>query len=188
MYCPVCGGQNDDGSVYCVTCGAKLPKDTAEPVTNGSRPDAPTVKQRHGCLTAYLIVMIIITSLAVIAVPASLSLTGYLQEGYQDWAIPVTWATWVSLAANVAQIAFAVAIFKWKRWGVYAFVAATVVELVLSGIATEGMSSIPGIPDDLAAFSMTIGIIVSIIIGVLTIALLVVALKMGKPSGWEQLE
>jgi hypothetical protein len=100
----------------------------------------------------------------------------------------MTWATWMILAASVTQIAFAFAIFQWKRWGVYAFVAVTFVKLVLSGFATEGISGISGIPDNLAAFSSIVGIILSVIIGILTIALLIVSLKMGRPSGWDQLE
>jgi len=186
MYCTACGGRNEEGNEYCVTCGAKLAQDTAADKSDDLK--RSQVKQRHGCLTTYLIVMIILSSIAVISVPASLSLTKYLQDVYPDYILSMTWATWIILAANVAQIGFAVAIFKWKRWGVYAFVTATVVDLVLGSVSTEGISGISGIPDNLVALSTTIGIIMSIMIGILTIVLLIVSLKMGKPSGWDQLE
>ena len=197
MYCPTCGGKNDDGSAYCVTCGATLPAvaDTKLSAPDEQRNQRETTsnrrsnpKQRHGCLTAYLIIIIVITALGLVLVPLAPVMTDLIQSEYTEYSITFTWATWVALAASAVQIAFAVAIYKWKRWGVYGFVGATVVELILTSIDTEGANNFSGIPSITPEFAAIVSIIITAIVGILTIALLVVALKMGKPSGWDQLE
>ena len=188
MYCPTCGGQNEDGNEYCVTCGAKLAQEQAAAKSDDLKKDVLKVKQRHGCLTAYLIVIIVITSLGVVTIPILPTITEFIQQQYPDYTFSFTWATWVALVASVAQIAFVVAIYKWKKWGVYGFVGATIAELALSSIDTDGITGISGVPGITAAFATTVSIIMSVIVGILTIVLLVVALKMGRPSGWDQLE
>ena len=83
-------------------------------------------KQRHGCLTAWLVLVIVVNSLtALLYVFFSRAIAAGL-PGSQGWAIPVL----AILAA--ANVAFAIALFRWQKWGFYGFLATTAVGFVIN--------------------------------------------------------
>jgi hypothetical protein len=121
-------------------------------------------KQRHGCLTAWLVLMIVANLLTAVT---NLAFGAALRQLHPDapaWAMPV-----MGLAC-LANVAWAIALFRWKRWGFYAFVAtaalATVINLMVGlNIVVAGGAAVVG---------------VAILYGVLQIG--------GDWSGWSQLE
>jgi hypothetical protein len=79
-------------------------------------------KSRHGCLTAWLVLMVVTN--AGIAVFYGLTLVA--MEGAN---VPLL----VLLsAAGLANAGFAVALLRWKRWGFWGFVASTVVVFLVN--------------------------------------------------------
>ena len=81
---------------------------------------------RHGCLTTYLVFVIIVNSAM-----ALLYLFG------SDWlrrngANTPDWAFWALALAGVVNVISAVALLKWKRWGFWLFVASAVAGLAVN--------------------------------------------------------
>ncbi len=125
--------------------------------------EADDRKQRHGCLTAYLIFIIVTNS--AIALAYTLGKTA-IQEKLPD--LP-EWAFWVLPAAGIFNLACAAALFRWKKWGFYGF--------VLSGLVAFGVNITLG-QSPTQSFIGLLG--VSILYGVLHIG--------SKNKGWPQLE
>lgn len=85
---------------------------------NPENPDAsPPATGRHGCLTAYLIFIIIVNSALAITY-----LLGSRWIQIQGTSIP-DWAFWALALGGVINVVAAVALLQWKRWGFWAFVA-----------------------------------------------------------------
>jgi len=83
-------------------------------------------KQRHGCLTAWLVLVIVVNSLtALLYVFFSRAIAANLPSS-QGWAIPVL----AILAA--ANVAFAIALYRWQKWGFYGFLATSAVGFVIN--------------------------------------------------------
>ena len=80
--------------------------------------------QRHGCLTAWLIFMLIANAATAIVTP--LSIAGMRQAGLQPSAIGIG----VIVVCAIANIAFAIALFRWQRWGFYGFIATSAIALI----------------------------------------------------------
>ena len=119
-------------------------------------------KKRHGCLTAWLVLMIIVNSLAALIYLFGRALIYQSVPNLPGWAFPVLF---VGLLFNVAC---AIALLKWKKWGFWGFSASAVLALILNLSFGMGVSSIGGL----------IG--VAILYGVLHIG--------GENKGWPQLE
>jgi hypothetical protein len=81
---------------------------------------------RHGCLTTYLVFIIIINS--------ALALTYLFGAEWLQRNGPKTpqWAFWVLAVCGVINVVSAVALLRWKRWGFWLF--------VLSAIAGVGIN------------------------------------------------
>ena len=78
-------------------------------------------KERHGCLTAWLVFMIIASSIT-----AMLNLVGgsTISEQFPDapsWAFPLL------AVLGALNVGFAIALFKWKKWGFYGFCGTAIV-------------------------------------------------------------
>jgi hypothetical protein len=120
-------------------------------------------KQRHGCLTAWLLFVIAANSLvALFYVVAHETIARNLHRG-SDWAVTVDT---LLLAANVV---FAIALFRWKRWGFLGLVATSLGAFVVN--LSVGLSlgqTLVGLLGPLVLF------------GVLQIG--------GERKGWTQLE
>ncbi len=84
-------------------------------------------RKRGGCLTAFLITTLVVSPLYVIV--ALLPMSAEAQQSLPNWP---QWAIYMLGLVGLALFVCAFAIWKWKRWGVYGFAAATVVFLASS--------------------------------------------------------
>lgn len=121
-------------------------------------------KQRHGCLTVWLILMVAANSVAAL---------GYaLTAGASKHSLPhlgTAWTRPILAGIGVANVIFCIALFTWKKWGFFALVACTVVTFV---------------------FNLAIGLSVGrAFLGLLGPAVLYGVLQIGDQNkGWTQLE
>jgi hypothetical protein len=83
-----------------------------------------TTKERHGCLTAWLVLMIIVNALTALSY---LVLTLLVRK-----TVAPAWALLVLAVACIANVVFAVALFRWKKWGFLGFLGTTIVALVIN--------------------------------------------------------
>lgn len=117
-------------------------------------------KKRHGCLTAYLIFMLIAN--------AGVSLV-YLSQGStieQNANLP-SWAVPTLALFGIFNLVCAIALFKWKKWGFYGFVGSALIVTVINYICGLGVQ---------------LG-------GFIGIAILYGVLQIGKKNkGWNQLD
>lgn len=117
-------------------------------------------KQRHGCLTAWLVLMIVAN--AATALWYISGNVGRMLPSSSQWAIPVI------TVFGLLNVVFAIALLKWMKWGFWGFcvsaVAIFIVNIMIVGIAL----AIPGLAG------------VLILYAVLQIG--------GENKGWSQLE
>jgi hypothetical protein len=121
-------------------------------------------KQRHGCLTAWLVLVIIANALVALLYVAGGGVVAASLPSSRGWLVPVL------AVLALANVAFAIALFLWKRWGFYGFVASSLVGLVVNIAA--------GINPAQAVF------------GLVGVAILYGVLQIGNAGnkGWPQLE
>jgi len=125
--------------------------------------DFPIGKKRHGCLTAWLILMIVANALTAILIPLSAAAVQQTNPNFPVWVL------WVTASLAVLNILFAAALLAWKKWGFYGFA-------VNSGIAF-GLNLYAGLPLQQA------------FVGLGGILLLFLVLQIGGDrKGWTQLE
>ncbi len=120
-------------------------------------------KQRHGCLTAWLVLMILANAaVAYIYLFASAAIKQSLPSA-------PAWAFLALAIGGVVNIICAIALFQWKKWGFYGFL---VTAAVVFGV------------------NLMIGInIVQALFGLVGIAILYAVLQIGgDKKGWTQLE
>ncbi len=111
--CANCGSDLDHDSRFCQACGS--------PIALPESQSALSVKQpRHGCLTTALIAMLLLSILLAFSVA-----WGFLVDGRQLQWEPLL----VSLQAGF-NVVCAVAIWRWRRWGFWCFVASGLVTSV----------------------------------------------------------
>ena len=120
-------------------------------------------KQRHGCLTAFLVVGIIMNAIASL-----MNLLGgaMIRQNFPDapsWALPVLGI------GGVFNIVCLIALFQWKKWGFYGAVASGILAFVVN---------------------LAVGLnIVQALLGLVGIAVLYGVLQIGADKkGWTQLE
>lgn len=114
-------------------------------------------------MTAWLILMIIANSLTALTY---LFGSGAIQQQFPNapgWAFPVL------AVLGIVNLVCAIALFAWKKWGLYVFVATSVVAFVVN---------------------LTVGLnIIQALSGLVGIAVLYGVLHIGKENkGWPQLE
>jgi hypothetical protein len=83
-------------------------------------------KQRHGCVTAWLILMIVMNSLSAIL---------YLFAGdMMSRTIPgITTSTLIILAVlGIANVIFSALLFQWNKWGFWGFIITSIAALVIN--------------------------------------------------------
>ena len=121
------------------------------------------LKQRHGCLTAWLILMIIANSAVALIYLFGSAIVKQTSPNVPSWAFPV-----LAIMA-IFNLVCAIALFKWKRWGFWGFFASSIVAVVVN------LSIGLGIGSSLA--------------GLIGIAILYGILQIGKENkGWPQLD
>ncbi|HKP59393.1 MAG TPA: hypothetical protein VJV78_21865 [Polyangiales bacterium] len=91
--------------------------------SEGEQTPSSGVKRRHGCLTAYLIVLMTLGILGSVS---------YLVMSDQvllrnDPELPASIRRPVMVVGNILMGGFAYAIWRWKRWGFWGFVASGVI-------------------------------------------------------------
>lgn len=122
-------------------------------------PAQPVKKKRHGCLTTWLI-LIIIANIVITFIDIGLILSD--MDEYPGWAIPV------DVIIVVWVVVCAIAIFMWKKWGFYGFVGSAVIQAIVSIIVGNYF----GIAQPFIAVAFLYGV-----------------LQIGKDNkGWPQLE
>lgn len=120
-------------------------------------------KQRHGCLTAWLILMIVANSLSALMYLFAKNLILDAVPETPEWTFPVY------AALGIVNVICAIALARWKKWGFFGFVATTLVGLVINIIVEVE--------------------IMQMIFGLLGIVILFGVLHIGKENkGWTQLE
>lgn len=123
-------------------------------------------KKRHGCLTAYLILMLIANFLVVLIYSFFLLASNAMQQSMPD--IP-GWVVSILCLFAIFNILCAIALFKWKRWGFWGFCASAVIIFIIN-------------------LSIGVGIFQSVM-GLLGVAILFGVLQIGKENkGWPQLD
>ncbi len=121
------------------------------------------VKQRHGCLTVWLILMILANSLTAIATPLMITQITKATPGF-----PI-WIAYVIPVLAILNVVFAIGLFKWKMWGFYGFLVTSLITFCLNLYA--GVSPVQAV----------LGLIgIAVLYGVLQIG--------GDKKGWSQLE
>jgi hypothetical protein len=118
-------------------------------------------KQRHGCLTAWLALMLLANS--------ATALMYALAGGQISKAAEMPqWILTVFIFVAALNVVFTLALFQWKKWGFWGFLLTTLVGMVLNIIG---------------------GVITGAISGVLGVLLLYGVLQIGgEKKGWTQLE
>ncbi len=117
---------------------------------------------RHGCLTTYLVFLIIVNSAMTLMY---LFGSEWLRR---NGANTPDWAFWALAIAGVVNVISAVALLRWKRWGFWLFVASAVAGL---------------------AVNLSIGLTQGIFGAVVGIAVLYAVLHIGKErKAWPRLE
>jgi hypothetical protein len=121
------------------------------------------LKRRHGCLTAWLVLMIFTNSLTAVVYSLAGAFLRRFTPGAPRWAFPVL------AAVGIVNTVCAFALFRWKKWGFYGFVATALVTAVVN---------------------VVIGLkIVQILLGLAGVAILYGVLQIGsEKKGWTQLE
>ena len=120
-------------------------------------------KKRHGCLTAFLILMVIANSLGAVIYLLGSSFIKQNMPGMPSWVILITGIF------SVFNFACAIALFKWKKWGFWGFLISSIIALFIN-----------------SSIGLGIGQSLS---GLLGIAILYGVLHIGKENkGWSQLD
>jgi mannose/fructose/N-acetylgalactosamine-specific phosphotransferase system component IIC len=83
-------------------------------------------KKRHGCLAAYLWVMIVLNSIVAIFYLFGSAAIREISRSIPDWALPV-----LAIGA-ILNVVFAIALYQWKMWGFLGFVATSVLVVVVN--------------------------------------------------------
>jgi hypothetical protein len=120
-------------------------------------------KKRHGCLTAWLVLMLIGNSAG-----ALMFLLGgqWIKEGLPELS---AWTFRVLAVLAVSNLVFAIALLKWKKWGFWGFAISGFATLVVNIAGGYGIGQ-----------SLT---------GLIGLAVLYGVLHIGKDNkGWPQLE
>lgn len=128
-----------------------------------TEPSALQEKKRHGCLTAYLVLAIVLNSATALLYLFGAGAIKRSSPNIPDWAFPVL------IVLVLFNLACAIALFRWKRWGFWGLVASAAVTL---------------------GVNLTIGLgLSSAVVGVLGVLLLYGVLHIGKDNkGWPQLD
>lgn len=121
------------------------------------------VKKRHGCLTAWLISMIVANSAtALMYLLGAETIRGSFPNA-PGWAFPVL------IVFSLFNLVCAIALFQWKKWGFWGFCGSSIVAVVVN---------------------LSIGLNPAFVfLGLLGVLLLYGVLHIGKENkGWPQLE
>ncbi len=135
-----------------------------EDVLDDSINNELNLKQRHGCVTAYLVFMIVINSLIALAY---LFANQFVLEETAGSSPAMIYALGI---IGIANVVFAVMLWKWKKIGFFGFIGTSLAA---------------------AALNIMMGVEISqIIMGLVGIAILyaILQIKQDGRSAWENME
>ncbi|HJY53778.1 MAG TPA: hypothetical protein VKD89_07125 [Candidatus Udaeobacter sp.] len=98
--------------------------------------DTPVGSGRHGCLTTYLVFVIIVNSAIA---PMYLFGTEWLRR---NGLRTPDWALWALAICGVINVISAIALLRWKRWGFWFFVVSTLAGVAVNfsiGLGPQGL-------------------------------------------------
>ena len=99
-----------------------------------------TTPQRHGCLTAFLITMLIVNSLTM---AVYLVAGGRLMDAFPS---APNWICYALVAGSALNVFLTISLFRWKKWAFYAFcVVAGVMFVVNISIGVSLFGSVVGL-------------------------------------------
>ena len=99
--------------------------ETQNEISNAMMPNSPN--QRHGCVTAYLVFMIVVNSLT------ALLYLLFSEAMREKLMIELSTSNLMLLGiCGVANVAFAVLLLRWKRWGFWGFAITSVITLIIN--------------------------------------------------------
>jgi hypothetical protein len=120
-------------------------------------------KKRHGCLTAWLVLMIVGNAAAALMYLLGSAMIRENLPGAPGWAFPVL------IVFALFNLVCAVALFQWKKWGFWGCCVSSVVVLVVNLSIGLGAGTV--------------------LFGLVGVLLLYGVLHIGKEDkGWPQLE
>ena len=88
--------------------------------------DSMVNNSRGGCLSVFLIAVMIINPLTSLSYIVLAPRIAQALPYFPTWALPVL------IGLGLANFIFAVAVWKWKKWGVYGFAAVSLVALAIN--------------------------------------------------------
>jgi hypothetical protein len=120
-------------------------------------------KQRHGCLTAWLVLMIIANALAALGTLLGGDAIAKQLPDAPGWAFPVLGVL------GVVNVVLAIMLFTWKKWAFFAFAGVALLAFIINlMVGVNLLQAVLGLAGP------------AILYGVLQIG--------GQKSGWSQLE
>jgi len=97
-------------------------------------------KQREGCLTAWLILMMIANSVTALLFVLFRERIKVHSPNVPAWIVPTL------VVASAANVVFAVALFRWKKWGFWGLLGTGILVFVINlMIGTSALQSILGL-------------------------------------------
>jgi hypothetical protein len=118
-------------------------------------------KKRHGCLTTWLVLIIVFNAIAIIIA---------MPKGSPSVEDLPWWQAIIAIIFSLVNIGFAIGLFMWKKWAFWGFCASAIVSLV-SNIVMGQLVILA-----IVSFVVELGVLSFVInIG-------------GENKGWDQLE
>jgi hypothetical protein len=99
---------------------------TPQDITPTATPPTPTGKRRHGCLTTWLILIVIGNIAGTVVTIAAVSSH---PEDFYAWLLPV------QIVYLILALACVTALFMWKKWGFYGFIVGALTIMILYLVA-----------------------------------------------------
>jgi hypothetical protein len=96
-------------------------------------------KKRHGCLTAWLVMMIIANSATALSYLLGSAFMKQTFPNAPNWGFPVL------IILGLANLICAIALLRWKKWGFWGTCASTIVIFITNLYIGTGGAAILGL-------------------------------------------
>ena len=96
-------------------------------------------RKRGGCLTAWLILMMVFNPLVTIYYLVSGSAIQNSMPAYPSWGIPVM------IVLTLVNLACAIALWGWRKWGLYGLIASSLVAFLINVFTLGFAASVSGL-------------------------------------------
>ena len=124
-------------------------------------------KKRHGCLTAWLVLLVVLNALGSIFIFISKPLLAHMGQSTAN--LGPSWAVPVAGAICLLQLICVLGIFMWKKWGFYGYAVIAAANVVANAMQGKLVSGLIG--------------------AVVIVGILYLMLQIGKEDkGWPQLD